>query len=96
MNPLSQAELETALSELQGWNVDNDQLVKLFEFDSFRDAMGFLMRLAFDVEDMNHHPEIENIYNRVRFSLCTHDAGSKITEKDIKLAERIEDLIKAD
>lgn len=96
MNSLSQAELETALSELQGWNVDNDQLVKLFEFDSFRDAMGFLMRLAFDVEDMNHHPEIENIYNRVRFSLCTHDAGSKITEKDIKLAERIEDLIKAD
>ena len=95
MNPLSQTELDAALSELQGWHVDNDQLVKLFEFNSFRDAMSFLMRLAFDVEDMNHHPEIENVYNRVRFSLCTHDAGSKITEKDIKLAERIEDLINA-
>lgn len=93
MNSLSQAELETALSDLQGWQVDNDQLVKLFEFDSFRDAISFLTRLAFDVEDMNHHPEIENVYNRVRFCLCTHDAGSKITEKDIKLAERIEDLV---
>ena len=58
--------------------------------------MSFLMRLAFDIEDMNHHPEIENLYNRVRFSLCTDDAGSVVTEKDIKLAERIEDLIQAD
>ena len=38
---------------------------------------------------MNHHPEIVNVYNRVSFSLSTHDAGGAITERDIGLAARI-------
>ncbi|MFP4069226.1 MAG: 4a-hydroxytetrahydrobiopterin dehydratase [Verrucomicrobiota bacterium] len=92
MNALSETELETALSGLEGWSVKDDKLTKRFEFDSFRDATCFLMRLAFEVEEMNHHPEIENIYNQVRFSLCTHDAGGKVTEKDVKMAKQIEDL----
>lgn len=96
MNPLSNPELETAMSDLSDWQIENDQLTKVFEFDSFRDAISFLVRLSFDIEDMNHHPEIENIENCVRFTICTHESGSKITEKDIKLAERIEDLIQRD
>jgi 4a-hydroxytetrahydrobiopterin dehydratase len=92
MNALTKTELDAALSDLDGWTVEDDRLKKLFEFDSFRDAMSFLMRLAFEIEDMNHHPEIENVYNRVRFTLCTHDAGNKVTEKDVKLAQRIEAL----
>jgi 4a-hydroxytetrahydrobiopterin dehydratase len=92
MNPLSETELEMALSDLAGWEVENDKLTKLFEFESFREAMTFLMRLAFEVEEMNHHPEIENVYNKVRFSLTTHEAGGRITKKDVKLARLIEGL----
>lgn len=92
MNALTETELEMALSDLEGWEVKNSKLTKLFEFASFRDAMTFLMRLAFEVEEMNHHPEIENVYNKVRISLTTHDAGSEVTEKDIKLALQIENL----
>lgn len=92
MNALTETELEMALSDLEGWEIDNNKLTKLFNFDSFRDAMTFLMRLAFEVEEMNHHPEIENVYNKVRFSLTTHDAGSKVTKKDVKLARVIEKL----
>ncbi|MFP4167133.1 MAG: 4a-hydroxytetrahydrobiopterin dehydratase [Opitutales bacterium] len=94
MHPLSETELETALSGLEGWSVEDDKLHKLFKFGSFREAMTFLMRLAFEAEEMNHHPEIENVYNRVRIQLSTHDAGSKVTQKDIKLAERIESVCK--
>jgi len=92
MHALTDTELEMALSDLEGWTVENDKLTKLFSFESFRDAMTFLMRLSFEVEEMNHHPEIENVYNKVRFSLTTHDAGSKVTEKDVKLARMIEKL----
>ena len=93
MAALNKSELEEALKGLDGWSVENDQLKKAFKFNSYRDATAFLMRLAFDVEEMNHHPHIENIYNSVQFSLSTHDAGGKVTEKDIKLAECIERLI---
>lgn len=93
MTELSKSELAMALKGLDGWSVENDQLKKMFKFPSYRDATSFLMRLAFEVEEMNHHPHIENIYNRVEFLLSTHDAGGKVTEKDIKLAECIERLI---
>ena len=92
MNPLTETELEMALSDLDGWEVEDDKLTKLFKFESFRESMAFLMRLAFEAEDMNHHPEIENVYNKVRFSLITHEAGGKITKKDVKLARLIEGL----
>ena len=92
MNALTETELEMALSDLEGWEVEDDKLTKLLTFPSFRDAMTFLMRLAFEVEEMNHHPEIENVYNKVRFSLTTHDAGGKVTEKDVKMARQIEKL----
>jgi len=92
MNSLTETELEMALTDLEGWEVEDDKLTKLFKFESFREAMAFLMRLAFEVEDMNHHPEIENVYNKVRFSLTTHEAGGKITKKDVKLARLIEGL----
>ncbi|MGB0416847.1 MAG: hypothetical protein ACPGKS_08365 [Coraliomargarita sp.] len=56
--------------------------------------MSLRMCLAVDVEEMSQHPEIENVYNRRRSSLCKTDAGSKITEKGPKLTEHIEDLVK--
>lgn len=92
MHALTESELEIALSDLDGWVVENDKLTKLFTFDNFREAMTFLIRLAFEVEEMNHHPEIESVYNKVRFCLTSHDAGNKVTKKDVKLAHKIEQL----
>jgi 4a-hydroxytetrahydrobiopterin dehydratase len=93
MDFLSESELEMALSDLKGWEVKDDKLTKLYKFKNFREAMTFLVRLAFEVEEMNQHPEIENVYNQIRFSLTTHYAGNKVTGKDLKLACRIDDLL---
>ncbi|MCL4107215.1 UNVERIFIED_CONTAM: hypothetical protein GTU68_033030 [Idotea baltica] len=49
-----------------------------------------MAEVALHVESMNHHPEWDNVYNKVNISLTTHDAGNKITEKDRKLAKKIE------
>jgi len=80
------------LNDLEGWELKDDKLTKLFKFKNFREAMTFLMRLAFEAEAMNHHPEIENVYNKVRLSLTTHDAGNKVTEQDVALARQVEKL----
>jgi 4a-hydroxytetrahydrobiopterin dehydratase len=92
MNELTQSELEVILKDLEGWELKDDKLTKLFKFKNFREAMTFLMRLAFEAEAMNHHPEIENVYNKVRLSLTTHDAGNKVTEQDVALARQVENL----
>lgn len=91
-HPLSAQELEVALASLPGWEIEDDHLTKLYVFDNFREALGFVVQIGFVAEEMNHHPEIYNLYQRVQISLTTHNAGFKITEKDVKLAAKLEAL----
>lgn len=90
--PLSSEEINSTLSDLKGWSHEEDKLKKEFSFDNFRDAMAFITRIAFEAEEQVHHPEIFNVYNTVKIALSTHDAGGKVTEKDLKLAKSIESL----
>lgn len=89
---LSAAKVRAALADLPGWNFKRDALTKAFEFPSFREAMGFMMRVAFEAEALNHHPEWTNVYNRVAIRLNSHDAGGKVTAKDLELAARIQKI----
>ncbi|TDI78076.1 MAG: 4a-hydroxytetrahydrobiopterin dehydratase [Bacteroidetes bacterium] len=91
--PLSANEIEHALLTLSGWIHDNNKLHKEFVLDSFRDAMAFMVRISYEAEQRDHHPEWSNVYNKVSISLSTHDAGNVVTGLDIELAREIEKLI---
>lgn len=93
--PLSEDKINEALSDLDGWSHENDKIKKEFSFDNFRDAIAFINRIAFEAEEQVHHPELFNVYNSVSIALSTHDAGGKVTEKDLKLAKTIESLYNA-
>jgi 4a-hydroxytetrahydrobiopterin dehydratase len=90
MKPINSNILQNALRDLPGWSLEKDQLVKQFSFGSFREAISFIVRVGFEAEAINHHPEISNTYNKVEIALCTHDAGNRITELDVELAKAIE------
>lgn len=89
-SPLSKSEVTSALQELPGWSHEADGLTKMFKFGSFREAISFLIRAAFEAEEMNHHPDWTNVYNKLIIRLTTHDAGDKVTAKDVELARRIQ------
>ncbi len=91
-NPLSQENISNKLEELNGWSWENDRLTKNFEFSNFRDAMSFMVRISYEAEERDHHPQIFNCYNRVSLSVNTHDVGGKVTEKDFALASAIDSL----
>ncbi len=76
-----------------GWQLSNDQksMSKTFKFANFRDAMTFMVRVSYEAEAGNHHPEWFNVYNRVDVTLTTHDTGG-LTSNDINLAEAMEKL----
>jgi 4a-hydroxytetrahydrobiopterin dehydratase len=87
---LSSQELRSVLGKLPGWKVNaGGKLEKNFEFEDFAEAFAFMTRVALAAEALSHHPEWFNVYNRLRIELTTHDAGG-ITEKDLRLVERIE------
>lgn len=76
------------------WKEEDNKLKKTFEFKDFVEAFGFMSQVAIIAEKMNHHPNWSNVYNTVSFELNTHDAGDVVTEKDKKLAEAIDGLVK--
>ncbi|TVQ70433.1 MAG: 4a-hydroxytetrahydrobiopterin dehydratase [Balneolaceae bacterium] len=92
MKALQPAEIEKELRSLDGWSVEGDKLTKQFTFADFREAMAFMVRVAFEAEEQVHHPEFFNVYKDVKIQLATHDAGGKITTKDIALAKRIDTI----
>lgn len=75
------------------WKEENNKLVREFEFKNFSAAFAFMTRVAIEAEKMNHHPLWENVYNKVKISLSTHDAGNTVTEKDKELAQKIDGLV---
>ena len=74
------------------WIFENDKLRKIFEFHSFLDAISFMKVASSSIENLNHHPEWTNIYNKLEVVLQTHDAGNKVTDKDYELARILDDL----
>jgi 4a-hydroxytetrahydrobiopterin dehydratase len=93
MFKLTEEQIRTELSGLQGWSVVNGKLHKDFVFDDFIQAFGFMCKAAMHIEKMNHHPEWFNVYNKISVDLVTHDAGG-ITQNDVVLARTLNSLEK--
>lgn len=74
------------------WTEKNDSLNQTFEFKDFSEAFAFMTRVALIAEKMDHHPSWSNTWNKVEITLSTHSAGNKVTDKDRKLAEAIDQL----
>jgi 4a-hydroxytetrahydrobiopterin dehydratase len=80
--------------DVEGWVFENDSLNRNFEFEDFVKAFSFMTRVALIAEKQGHHPNWNNTYNKVNISLNTHDAGAKVTDKDVKLAKAINAIAK--
>ena len=74
------------------WKEEDHTLYKQFDFQNFSEAFSFMTRVALLAEQMNHHPKWTNTYNKVEIWLSTHDAGDIVTEKDRKLANKIDQI----
>ena len=89
-NVLTPTEITEALKGLPGWKLEGEALVKTFEFGSFREALSFMVRVGFEAESMDHHPEWTNVYDTVSVRLSTHHVGNRVTTNDVELAQRFE------
>lgn len=74
------------------WTEKDNSLYRKFEFKDFKDAFGFMSKVALLAEKMDHHPKWTNVWSTVEIWLSTHSAGNIVTEKDKKLAAAIDAL----
>ena len=75
------------------WEEKNNTLYIKFQVNNFSEAFAFMTRIAMEAEKMDHHPLWTNVWNTVEIWLNTHDAGNIVTEKDRKLAAKIDTLL---
>jgi 4a-hydroxytetrahydrobiopterin dehydratase len=75
------------------WEEKNNSLYRKFQFKNFSEAFAFMTRVALEAEKMDHHPNWTNVYNTVEITLNTHSEGNIVTEKDRKLAKKIDALV---
>lgn len=92
---LTDEQIETALESLPGWMHEDGALKKTFNCKDFQGAITFIVALSYVCEEIDHHPDIYNVYSKVVISSSTHDVGNKVTETDVELATRIEAISKA-
>lgn len=90
---LAGAERDRALAGLPDWSPveGRDAITRKYRFADFKAAFAFMTAVAEIAEEMDHHPEWFNVYNRVDVTLSTHDAGG-LTRLDIDLAVQMDEL----
>ena len=81
LTPIDESEALQRLKALSGWGLEEASIRRKFTFTSFPDAMAFAVRLSFDAEAADHHPDILISYKRVTLTYTTHSEGG-LTEKD--------------
>ncbi|HEX5610345.1 MAG TPA: 4a-hydroxytetrahydrobiopterin dehydratase [Solirubrobacterales bacterium] len=91
MAPLSEADLETKLSEAPGWERAGSAISKQFKRTDFVGSVEFVRSLVEPAEAMNHHPDLEISWDTVTVTLSTHSEGG-LTAADFELAAKIDAL----
>lgn len=89
MKKLTDPEIKNKLKSLLDWRFKNNKLQVSLEFDSFKDCMLAMNKIAIECESLNHHPEWTNAYNILDIKLTTHDCKG-VSLLDFKLANFID------
>ena len=72
--------------------VKDGKLRKQYKFASFAAALGWMVAVGVAANEMDHHPEWCNVYNRGTVDLATHDLGNAISNWDVELAKKMEEM----
>lgn len=94
MSSLTADQVALQLEDLDGWTLDNNSLVKTFEFADFESAIAFMVHSAFYCKEFEHYPEWQNYYNVLTVRLGSADQ-SAVQSRDVQLAKRLQACFKA-
>ena len=85
-------EIENALNSLNGWNFQNDAIVRRFEFPNFAASLAFVNAVGKLAENADHHPDISFGWGYAEITFTTHDRGG-VTDVDIAAARSVNKIL---
>ena len=91
---LSDDEVDAAAADLNGWQRTDGALRRSVTFPAYLDGIEAVRRVAEHAERIDHHPDIDIRWRTVTFALVTHSEGG-ITDRDVQLAQQIDEILSA-
>jgi len=88
---LDDAEIRTALTAMPGWAGGTDAIRRTVSAPDFPTAIRIVDDVAVIAEELDHHPDIDIRWRKLRFTLSTHSKGG-VTGYDLTLARRIDEV----
>ena len=91
MPALTPKQLSLHLKTVPAWSKRAQTILRTFKFEGFLSSISFVNRIARKAQKINHHPDIDIRFNKVRLKLTTHDEGG-LTKKDFSLARQCDEV----
>jgi 4a-hydroxytetrahydrobiopterin dehydratase len=79
------------MQEIKDWNLENNHLVKYFEFGNFKDSVDFMNKVAGIAHDAGHSPAMLVNDGQLKIELWTRAIGG-LSENDFILAAKIDSI----
>jgi len=91
--PLTGEQIAALHADLPVWRIEEGMLVRDVQAPSFPIAIDYVVAIGNAAEELDHHPDIDIRWRHLRLALVTHSAGGRITDLDVALARRIDDIV---
>jgi 4a-hydroxytetrahydrobiopterin dehydratase len=92
---LTQPEIDAQLRQLPGWTLESTSnttaLTHTYKFKTFLEAIAFMHSAAPAIDELNHHPEWQNVYNKLTVRTTSHDCNNQLTLMDFRLARLLDE-----
>jgi len=85
MTALDNNDINEFLIRYPGWRYEDNALRSEFSFTDFRQALRFIDEVSYYAEELDHHPDWRNVYNKVEVALMTYSMKT-LTNLDVLLA----------
>jgi len=89
--PLTAEQATTLLQQLDGWQLNGQQLEKRYEFKNYYQTMAFVNALAWVSHRQDHHPDLQVCWGHCVVRYSTHAIGG-LSENDFICAAKADAL----
>lgn len=92
MEKLESKTIEEQLKKVSDWNLNGSKIHRSLIFKDFNECMFYINKIANIANELNHHPEWFNVYNKLDITLTSHDING-LSNLDFIFAEKVNSLI---
>lgn len=91
---LSNAEIDAALAQMDGWTLAEKSIAKTFVFKNYYETMAFVNAVAWMTHRADHHPDLTVTYKQCAVRYTTHSVGG-LSDNDFICAAKVDALFQS-